>query len=368
MGLDGRSVLSIYKPCDIRGVAAEELTPELYRRWGFALGMQVAPRAKFVIGGDVRGSTPELLEALTEGLCLAGVDVVELGLLPTPMIYYARRRLAAAACAIVTASHNPAKINGLKWAIDGKPPTPEEVDLLRQAAEKPVPAAPKRRRSEPRTLDVTFDYVAWQQLTWVDAMSAHLRVVVDPMYGCWANRVLRYLHAIFPQCLFSTIHDTPDATFAGCTPDCSRPNNLAELGEAVYRERAHLGIAFDGDGDRVAFVDGHGVPLTAEEATWVLLESFGTKLRGERFVHDVKFSDRLVEAAGHLGAEPLAERSGHAFIRTRMQESGALFGAEISGHYFFGELAGGDDGLFAACRMIAYLAQSGKSPAESRRG
>ena len=136
----------------------------------------------------------------------------------------------------------------------------------------------------------------------------------------------------------------------------------------MYHQRACLGIAFDGDGDRVAFVDNDGNTLSAEEATWVLLQSLGPGLPGERFVYDLKFSDRVAEAARQLGAEPLVERSGHAFVRSRMLETKARFGAEISGHYFFRDLAGGDDGLFAACWMIAYLARSaGKSLAELRR-
>lgn len=358
--------MSIYKPCDVRGTAAEELTPELYRRWGCALGLQVHPKEKFVVGGDVRESTPAFLAALIEGLCEAGVDVVDLGRLPTPLIYYARARINAAAAAIVTASHNPADVNGLKWMIGGRPPEPEEVAALEKAAQSPRRS--RRRPTEPRTLDVTFDYVAWLQETWVDSLAAQCHVVLDPLYGCWAARARRYLHAIFPQCLFTTIHDEPDGRFGGRPPDCSRPENLTELGETVYQERADLGIAFDGDGDRVAFVDGSGDPLSAEESTWVLLQSYGQSLRGKPFVYDQKYSDRIPEAAARLGARPLVERSGHAFIRNRMQQSKAPFGAEISGHYFFGELDGGDDGLVAACRMIAFLARGEKKLFEVRRG
>ena len=359
--------VSIYKPCDIRGHGAEELTPELYRRWGHALGMQVEPRAKFVVGGDIRDSTPALMAALVEGLSTAGVDVVEVGQLPTPMVYHARRRLAAGGCAIVTASHNAAEINGLKWAIDGLPPTPDEVQSLRLAAEQPIAARPGRPNSVSRPLDVTFDYVAFLQETWANSLSAHLHVVIDPLHGCWVNRVRRYLHAVFPQCLFSTIHDRADATFAGRVPDCSLPENLVDLQEAVYRERADLGIAFDGDGDRVTFVDDQGMVLTAEEATWVLLQSFGGKLQGRPFVYDLKFSDCIPRAAEMLQAQPVVQRCGHAFIRTRMRETDAVFGAEISGHYFFGELGGGDDGLMAACRMIAHLARSPRALAEISR-
>ena len=118
-------------------------------------------------------------------------------------------------------------------------------------------------------------------------------------------------------------------------PTVRARSELNELCEAVYRERAHLGLAFDGDGDRVALVDNEGVALRAEEAAWVLLQCLGKELQGERFVYDLKFSDRIPEAARQLGAEPLVERSGHAFLRTRMCDTAAMFGAEVSGHYFY---------------------------------
>jgi phosphomannomutase / phosphoglucomutase len=391
--------VSIYKPCDIRGQAATELTPELYLRWGATLGGWAGAGSKFVVGGDTRASTPSLLAALAEGLCHSGVDCVQLGHVPTPMIHHAKRRLRAVGCAVVTASHNAAATNGLKWMIGEQPPGPEEVERLQSEAEKKDPGTRKRRKKgtrqqragvkanvssksarrsvpesacsqlspPPRELDVSYDYVAWLQETWIDALRARLHVVIDPMHGSWAGRARRYLHAVFPECLISVLHDDPDPDFGGRDPDCSRPENLGELCQHVYRERADLGIALDGDGDRVALVDNQGIPLTAEETTCVLLTSYGRKLRGQPFVYDLKFSDRVPEAARRLGAEPLVERSGHGFLRARMRQTGAAFGAEISGHYFFSELDGGDDGLFTACRAIAFLARSGKPLDKLRR-
>jgi phosphomannomutase / phosphoglucomutase len=209
--------------------------------------------------------------------------------------------------------------------------------------------------------------VAWLQETFVESLSVRRRIVLDPMFGCWSGKARRYLQAIFPQCIFSTIHDEADGRFQGRMPDCSRPVELQELCEAIYRERADLGLAFDGDGDRVALVDNEGIALSAEETTWLLLQSLDGKLNGESFVYDLKFSDRIAEVARQFGAETLTERSGHAFLRSRMCDSGALFGAEVSGHYFHKALNGGDDGLFTACLLIAYLARSEQTPAELRR-
>jgi phosphomannomutase len=358
--------VSIYKPCDIRGEVAEELTPELYRHWGNALGMQIEQGEKIVVGGDTRGSTPEYLDALLSGLAETGVDAINLGQLPTPMIYHAKRRLKAAACAIVTASHNPAFVNGLKWLIGDRPPSPGDIEAMRRSVESSFSLDHRTPRSS-RSLDISYDYVANLQETWLEAIGAQLHIAIDPMHGCWAGRARRYLHAIFPQCLFSTIHDTPEEDFAGQTPDCSQTALLHDLGEAIYRERAHAGVAFDGDGDRMALIDEHGTPLTGEETAWILLDSLGDQLRGRRFVHDLKFSERIIERARELGAEPIVERSGHAFIRAKMVETGAIFGAEVSGHYFFQSLGGGDDGFYAACRLISYLARTGRPLSELRR-
>ena len=359
--------MSIYKPCDIRGHAGTELTPELYRSWGRTLGLQLEPMSKFVVGGDVRQSTGGFLAALVEGLSQTGVDVVNLGILPTPMIYYAKRQLPAAGSAIVTASHNPPEFNGLKWMLGNRPPTQEEVLFLKGGVETTATEPSGRRPSTPRPLDIGPDYVAWLQQYWADSRQTRFPLALDPMCGCWAGRAKRYLHAVFPGVRCSAVRDEPDPVFGGQNPDCSRAELLEQLSRMIRRRKADLGIAFDGDGDRVALGDGQGLPLTAEETTCILLESFGSELEGKPFVYDQKFSDRVPEAARKLGARPLVERSGHAFIRTRMLDSGALFGAEISGHYFFGELAGGDDGLFAACRMISHLNKCETTLAQLRR-
>ncbi len=358
--------MSVYKPCDIRGHVPTDLNEGLYRSWGRSLGLLQPGTGKFVIGGDVRFSTPSFLAALSEGLVSAGADVVNLGIVPTPMVYYAKRRLQADGCAIVTASHNPADQNGLKWMLGDSPPTVEQVERFRRDAESTDGFEAIVGDGSQRELDISYDYVAWLQETWLEARDAEATIVLDPMHGCWSRRARRYLQAVYPRVVFLTVRDEPDGVFFGDVPDCSRPERIEPLCEAVEHHRAHLGLAFDGDGDRIALVDDRGVALTAEEAAWIMLESFGDGLADEKFVYDLKFSDRLPKRAEELGAEPIAERSGHAFIRNCMLQSGAVFGAEISGHYFFRALGGGDDGLFAACWIIDYLAHSRRALSELR--
>ena len=172
---------------------------------------------------------------------------------------------------------------------------------------------------------------------------------------------------VFPHSFFSSIHDTPDGAFGGITPDCARGDLLHDLSLAVEHQRAYVGVALDGDGDRVTFVDDEGSLLTADETAWIFLQSFAAELAGQKIVVDVKFSDSIPKAIREFGAEPIIARSGHIALFGRMLESGALFGMETNGHYFFRDLAGGDDGLYAACRLIAFLTRSGENLSDLRR-
>ena len=360
--------MSVYKACDIRGHAVEELSPHMYRNWGCSLGQKIGPGSTFVVGGDVRPSTGPFLAALIEGLCRAGMKVVDLGVVPTPMVYFARRHLGAMGCAIVTASHSPPAINGLKWMVGTLPP--DEADVLEMGQSISGTAAYKDENSsgDYQKLDIDSVYIAWLQQVWDGRSLANgSSIVVDPGNGSWAGRCLPCLEQVFPHLCFRGIHDRPDGTFPERNPDCARPAYLEQLAGLVRRLQADLGIAFDGDGDRVAFVDNEGRVLSTEEAIWVLLRSFGDELCGQTFIADIKLSQRIAERVRQLGAVAQIQRSGHAFIRTSMIRAGARFGAELSGHYFYSELQGGDDGLFTACRMIDYLAKNRISLAASRR-
>ena len=343
---------SIYKPCDIRGDAQTELSEALYESWGFALGLQIPPCEEFAIGGDVRESTPAFLAALQRGLVRAGVRVRNLGTVPTPFVYFAKRRRQTAGCAIVTASHSPPPVNGLKWMVGDLPPSEPDVQALQQAAG----TLHTDRVAEPATdLCVTDEYARWLASQTAAKTGPVRRVVIDAGNGCWAGLAGGILRDLYPDTDTHVIHGERDGTFPGRGPDSARPDRLKSLSAAVVTSRADLGVAFDGDGDRVSFVDERGSALSAEETAFILLGSLADRLGGSAFVNDVKFSDRIREAAVTFGANPVSERSGHAFIRRTMIERGAAFGAEISGHYFYGTLDGGDDGLYTACMLVDYL-------------
>ncbi len=364
--------MSVYKACDIRG-AVDQLTPELYRAWGHWLARQVPPGAGFLAGGDVRQTTEVFLAALIDGLVEGGAAAVDLGTVPTPVAWFAGQHLGAAGVAVVTASHSPPDVNGLKWSVAGRPPAEAQIQALAAAvatdgglmAGGAAMGAPTRPGSRTRLAPLAAYEQALGRRWRTEAVTG--RAVLDPGSGCWAGPAARILRAVFPALAVTAIHDVPDGRFRARNPDSSRAEHLTALCAAVVAQGADIGIAFDGDGDRVSLVDGEGVVLGPEETSWVLVQSLAPEWPGRTFVHDIKCSDRIAAEVRRLGGQPEAQRSGHAFIRARMIEKQALFGAEVSGHYFYGELAGGDDGLFTACRVLDSLARTGLSLATARR-
>ena len=351
---------SIFKPCDIRGRVDEQLTDDAFRRIGRAIGELVEPNSRFVVGRDARRSGEVLSAALTEGLVAAGLHVIDLGCLPTPMVYFANRRLGSAGCAIVTASHNPPQYNGLKWMIGNEVPDEDQISRIRGlvCAEVEIEVS-KRRSGKSAHFDIRPVYLQWLQLVWSDVdylrTCREMRIVVDPLTGAWARLARSYLQALHPSSVFDSINDFADPLLLLGPPDCSMQSAVRELCEKVERDRSDLGIIFDGDGDRVRFVDDKAIPLTSDESIFLLIDCFGDALQGQNVVLDVKLSDRVFERVRQFGGIPIPGRAGHTFMRKAVIESDAIFGGESSGHYYLRALDAGDDGLFVATLVIDYL-------------
>ena len=328
-----------------------ESSTDFYHRAGKAIGRQLPPGAKFLVGGDGCKNNAPHLTALVEGLCRQGIDVVRLGDLPAPMVYYALRRLAADGCAMVSVSSDAP--DGLQWMLGDRPST-SPLPLGEGIHENREPTAPRR-------LDVSFDYVASLQETFVESLAAQQRVIVDARHGVWAGKARRYLHAVFPQCLFSTIHDEKKENAA-------ESDSIEELCEEVYRQRAHLGAALHGDGRRISLVDGDGVLLGPEETAFLMLECHGIDLREQRFVYDIGLSDQVAERARQLGAKPIRERGDCNAIWNRVCETDAALGVSADGLVFHHDWGGAPDALYTICRLIAFLNRQSRTLAELRRG
>ena len=348
--------MSIYKACDIRGKYPDEIDARTMRLLGRALATE-GEGNNFVVGGDVRQSTPELKDALCEGLNGAGSDVIDVGTVPTPAVYRARDELETWGAAIVTASHNPAEFNGLKFMLGWRPPTPNEVQRLQKLVETDRLA---KGHGTLTTRSVREDYLRWLKERYAGTGNG-LRVLVDAGNGCaseWAPQAFRDAGYEVQE-----LNCRPDGTFPSRSPNPSKPENLKDTARAVATADVDFGVAFDGDADRVVFLDSHGHVVNTERAIIILARAVLQAHPGGSVIYDLKCTEKVADEVVRVGGRALRERSGHSFIKTRLITDEAVFAGEASGHFFFGEL-GRDDGIYAGLRMGEIIADSGSTLAE----
>ncbi len=339
--------MSVWKSCDIRGLFGSELDADFARALGRAVGRHSAGGA-VLVAGDVRTSTEVLKPALIEGLVQAGAQVLDGGIGPTPAFYHAKRRLVAPSGVMVTASHNPPTYNGFKIELGAWPIQEDELAALRATVEagewEPGPVGGVE------SADILGPYARFL----VEAFEelAPRRVVVDAGNGCMSLVAPQVLAALGIDVV--PLYCEPDGTFPNRSPNPSDARHLIALREAVRAQRAELGIAFDGDGDRVVFVDGTGEVQPAERVLVLFVRYALQRAPGAAIIYDQKASDVVRQAILDAGGRPLRERSGFAHIKRRLLAERAVLAGEVSGHYFFGEL-GGDDALYAACHLLRVL-------------
>ncbi len=356
-----------WKPCDLRGTYPEAVSHALFHDIGSAIGTMLAPQSRVVVAGDFRLSTPDLKHALSDGLVHAGIHVLDAGQCPTPLAYFTAQQLGAAAVLIVTASHNPAAQNGLKLMLESMPTTPQQLSEIRALVES---GAFRSGHGKIETVDLFPIYMRTTLQRW-----AHLhggkpcRVVLDAGNGAWSELG----PMIFKQLGFDAvcISCVADGNFPDRSPDCAQAANLARLSTAVREWPDSIGIAWDGDGDRVAFIDETGSYVTTDEIAILFAEAMltGSASKGNadaKIVVDVKCSDVVRRSILRQSGTPLLERTGHAFMRGRMVAEQALLGLDACGHYFFHELNGGDDGLFSAFYLLNFMQSRGGSLAQLR--
>ena len=343
--------MSIFKDCDIRGIYDSEINEESVYRIGRGLAAMLPPGGEIRVGGDVRLSTPSLKESLIAGLVRGGARVAELGVIPTPVLYYALSGSSADAGATVTASHNPPEYNGIKFMFGHEPVARRTIDALEDIVTRGAFADGEGSVSR---LDILPAYLA--SLSKRFGARRPLKVVIDAGNGT--------MSAVAPVAFRSAgyrvteLFCEPDGAFPNRSPNPAEHSVLGALCEKVVEVQADFGVAFDGDGDRAAFVDEKGRCIHNEKA----LILFVKKLLADRptpVVFDQKSSSAVRDAILSMGGAPVAEKSGHAFIKKRFLELGAAVAGEASGHFFFGDL-GYDDGLYAALLMAELLCASDK--------
>lgn len=351
-----------WKACDIRGVFPDEVSPGLLRGIGASVGSTLPVGARVLVAGDFRTSTLALKDALIEGLQSAGCRVLDSGQIPTPVGYFAHWHWGTNALMIVTASHNPPAHNGLKLMLGNFPITAQDFLDLRSRVEK---RDFRQHNGSYEIIDPVPAYKSYILERWNLFRSYGMTVVADAGNGAWSELGPELLMSlgfcVYP--LFCKIN----GNFPGRPPDCAKPNNLRSLREEVLKTGSDMGVAWDGDGDRVAFVDSSGAIVSADEVSALMIRALVPREESAKVIYDIKMSEIVRRTISECGGMPIMERSGHTFLRNAMITHDGLFGCEASGHYFFHELRGGDDGLFAALFMADIIRDSKLSLTAMRR-
>ena len=352
----------IFRAYDIRGVVGTTLSVEVAERIGQAIGSVMEEQGLFdiVVGRDGRLSGPELSGGLIEGLRKAGRNVIDIGLAPTPVAYFAAYHLRTGSSVAVTGSHNPPDYNGFKIVIGGQTLSGEAItDLYARISENRL-----HQTALPGTLagrDVSTDYI--QRIADDVQMDRPLKVVVDAGNGVAGEIAPQLLEAIGAEVipLFCDV----DGTFPNHHPDPSEPHNLEDLIQTVKRFDADIGLAFDGDGDRLGVVTKEGGIIFPDRLLMLFAADVLERNPGALIIYDVKCTGKLQGWILRHGGTPLMWQTGHSLIKGKMRETGAELAGEMSGHFFFQERwYGFDDGLYTAARLLEILAARAETPSE----
>ena len=359
MDLDG-----IFKAYDVRGLVPDQLDEEAARRIGAAFAAFMgAPR--IAVGRDCRLSSPELAVALIDGITSQGVDVDDLGMITTDMVYYAAGALDEPGV-MITASHNPKGYNGIKMCRAGAAPVGAESGLIEIKALAESPPVGKAERGRVDVVDVLSGYVD-HVISVVDPTAiAPLRVVADGGNGV-AGVAVPQVFARVPAEL-TGLYLEPDGTFPNHHPDPLRPENLRDLEALMRTEGSDLGVAFDGDADRAFFIDDRLQPLPGSTVTAIVASWFLARHPGSIIVHNLICSKAVPEMVLAAGGTPVRTRVGHSFIKEVMKDTGAIFGGEHSGHYYFRDNYRADSGILTMLVLLQVLSESGQSLSELRTG
>lgn len=343
----------IFRAYDIRGIVAKDLTADVTYWIGRAIGAEARARnqKKICLAWDGRHSSPELAARMQEGITEAGCDVTRLGANPTGLLYFATHELDSRSGVVITGSHNPAEYNGIKIVLDGHALAAEELmALYHRIARGDLP------RGQGRTEERDLQQVYLDRIEGDIQLARDMKVVIDAgngIAGPLAQRLMEVLH-VQADCLYCNV----DGSFPNHHPDTSVPENLTALQQRVVETGADLGLAFDGDGDRVVLVDNNGKIIWPDRLLMLLIDDILPRNPGRDVVFDIKSSRHLAPLISRLGGRPTMWKTGHSLMKARMQESNAVVGGEFSGHiYIQDRWYGFDDGLYAAARLLEILSQ-----------
>jgi phosphomannomutase / phosphoglucomutase len=343
----------IFRAYDIRGVVKNALTPDAVQQIGQAFATEALSQGQktVVIGRDGRLSSPELAQRLSEGLRAGGCDVIDIGMVPTPVLYYATHKLKTGTGIMVTGSHNPPQYNGLKMLIDGNTLHGDGITALYHMI---IEGRVKNGEGTHNEQNVVPDYL--DTIVNDIKLEKPLNIAVDcgnGVAGVLATELFTRL-----GCKVTELFCDVDGNFPNHHPDPSKPENLVDLQNAIKENALDLGLAFDGDGDRVGILDDKQNILWADRQMMLYAADVLKRKPGAEIIFDIKSTSNLATYIENLGGKPLMWKTGHSFIKAKMKETGAELAGEMSGHIFFKERwFGFDDGLYSAARMLEIVSQ-----------
>jgi phosphomannomutase/phosphoglucomutase len=344
----------IFKAYDIRGIVDKSLTADVVRRIGHALGSLAAEQGQtaIAVGRDGRLSGPELAGALMDGICAAGIDAIDVGCVPTPVTYFAAYELGCNSCVSVTGSHNPPDYNGLKMVIGG---TTLALDAIQDLKARIEAGNLTHGNGQRRSADVLPAYV--ERIVGDVKLARPLKIVMDcgnGVAGAIAPELFKRL-----GCDIVPLYCEVDGNFPNHHPDPSKPENLADVIRTLRETDAELGIAFDGDGDRLGVVTKDGEVIFPDRQLMLFAADVLSRVPGGTVIYDVKCTRLLDGWIRRHGGEPLMWNTGHALVKAKLKETGAPLAGEMSGHTFFMERwYGFDDGLYTGARLLEILSRS----------
>lgn len=352
---------SIFRAYDIRGIVDEELTPATIYTIGLAIGSENRAQGenKIVVARDGRLSGPTLIKALSEGLQASGCDVIDIGMVPTPLLYFATNTLDTRSGVMLTGSHNPSNYNGLKIVINGETLSEQRIQALYQRIQQND--FNKGDGTLTQYTTIISEYI--QRITSDVKLKKSLRVVIDcgnGVAGAVAPQLLRAL-----GCEVFELFCEVDGKFPNHHPDPSIPENLNDLINAVREERAEIGLAFDGDADRLGVVTNEGEIIWPDRQLMLYAIDVLSRNPGATIIYDIKSTSHLENVIKEHGGQPLMWKTGHSLVKAKLRETGALLAGEMSGHTFFKERwFGFDDGMYTAARLLEILSASENSSSE----
>jgi phosphomannomutase/phosphoglucomutase len=350
----------IFRAYDIRGIVENKLTPDAVQQIGQAFATQALTQGQqtVVIGRDGRLSSPELAKRLSQGLRAGGCDVIDIGMVPTPVLYYATHKLKTGTGIMITGSHNPPQYNGLKMMIAGDTIYGDAIKALyRLIVENRLNAGDGTHSEQ----DLIPDYL--DTIVNDIKLEKPLNIAVDCGNGVAGVCAVELFTRI--GCNVTELFCDVDGNFPNHHPDPSQPENLIDLQNTMKENNLDLGLAFDGDGDRVGIIDDKQNILWADRQMMLYAADVLKRKPGAQIIFDIKSTTNLEKVITELGGEPLMWKTGHSFIKAKMKETGAELAGEMSGHIFFKERwFGFDDGLYSAARMLEIISQYDETSSE----